>query len=91
VSELPPALLDWYLKNKDTARVDELVLFDRLQESCCMSCEYYGTKNVQGHLYRMSTQYEKELSNWTVECERCKEETRAYWQERWDEYYSSVM
>lgn len=39
-------------------------------------------------LNRQNTAYEHEPSNWKRLCEEHQIEVDAYWQERWDEYWS---
>lgn len=40
--------------------------------------------------YKMNTGYVDEESNYEYCCIECHEEHEEYWQERWDEYYSSI-
>ena len=40
---------------------------------------------------RQNTMYEDDESNYVTCCAECFEEIEAYWQERWDEYYSGRL
>lgn len=44
-----------------------------------------------GKLRRQSTAYHEDCKNFAFLCDKCQEESYLYWQERWDEYYSSIM
>jgi len=41
--------------------------------------------------YRMNTAYNDEESNWAILCPCCQKACKSYWDERWAEYYSSVL
>jgi hypothetical protein len=44
-----------------------------------------------GWLRRQNTQYADDRQNWSRLCDLHQEETDAYWQERWDEYWSGLL
>ena len=52
----------------------------------CRGCNCRGAQRR-----RMMTSYCNEELNWTVECDRCFDETQAYWADMWSDYYQGCM
>jgi hypothetical protein len=52
----------------------------------CIRCNCSGAK-----WRRQNTAYVDDEMNFAVLCDECQVEVDEYWQERWDEYYGSVM
>lgn len=54
----------------------------------CPGCRQWRTDIKR---QRQMTAYNHEPSNWCTHCTDCQKEADAYWQERWDDYYSGVL
>lgn len=52
-------------------------------------CQACGAKNASRN--RQRTAYVDDEKNFSTLCPRCQDENDEYWDERWNEYYSSVM
>ncbi len=55
-------------------------------------CEgFQGPCFKLGERKRQNTQYHDSKLNWTTQCPVCFKAEWDAWQERWDEYYSSIL
>ena len=54
----------------------------------CPCCERYFKYLVKTE--RRHTQYCEEASNWLTACKECHEEDDAYFDDLWNQYYSSI-
>lgn len=52
-------------------------------------CECCGCRGASKR--RQCTAYHDDSMNWKTLCPVCQDEADEYWQERWDEYHSSVL
>lgn len=41
--------------------------------------------------FRQNTAYIDDEMNWAYGCKYCQQESHEYWQEMWNEYYSSIL
>lgn len=55
----------------------------------CPWCERWFRWSVKTE--RRHTQYCEESSNWLTACKECREEDDAYYDDLWDQYYSSIQ
>lgn len=55
-------------------------------DTTCIVCKKKGATKR-----RQNTAYVEDEKNWVVMCDSCFEENEAYWQERWEEYYTGCM
>jgi hypothetical protein len=53
----------------------------------CPMCGFRGKLTLE----RANCAYEHELSNYFWACEHCHKEINAYYDELWDDYYSSIL
>lgn len=54
----------------------------------CLSC---AEKKDDIAKRRLNTAYPDDASNWMLSCGECFEEARAYYAERWTDYYNEVL
>jgi hypothetical protein len=51
-----------------------------------MGCLCMGSASIK----KQNTAYEEDYQNYVVSCDSCFKEIKAYWEERWAEYYASI-
>ena len=54
----------------------------------CTSCNEHS-KGIKTR--RQNTSYADDIHNYTRECTNCHIEHESYWEERWAEYYGSIV
>ena len=55
----------------------------------CPCCDRYFKYQIK--TMRRNTQYCDEASNWLTACKDCHEEDEAYFDDLWNQYYSSIQ
>lgn len=66
---------------------DGLIALMHILSHKCGSCGECSTKIKTR---RQNTAYCDDIQNYTRECFNCHIEHESYWEERWEEYYSSL-
>ncbi|UDM72703.1 hypothetical protein [Vagococcus fluvialis] len=65
--------------------------FEHLKNLVTTRCDSCEMNSKTKRFRRQNTAYVDDVLNYTFECKNCHIEHESYWEERWAEYYGSIV